>query len=181
MNRAGPFVALILLSYTAVGQDALCPFPEELRRRAADEVLSSPAVREFVRDNRARVLRIGCEIRTKEREEAIAIAYVVNYGDGSAMELAFRPGDVERAEARRLPGRVQSSEEEREKARAIIREGTGLSAGAVLEGGFVVDPPPGASPGRYLEFHIATPDRARIESEVIVDMGRRRIAARRGD
>ena len=178
MKRIAAVIPSLLLTFTVSAQEAVCPFPDDVRKRAAEEVLTAPAVREFAREGRARVLRVTCEVRTKERPEAIAIAYVVSYADGSAMELAFRPGAADRGVARRLPGRVQSSEEEREEARGIIRRTADVPPNAVLEGGFAVDPPEGASPGRYLEFHIATPDRTRIESEVIVDLGRSRIAAR---
>jgi hypothetical protein len=177
--RAFSFVA-VWLSLPLLAQETQCPSPPELQRLLTQEVvLRIPALRAAIGENRARVVRVTCEVRNKESQRAEVVAHVVNYGDGSALEMTFAGGSLERAEIVHLRGRAQSSPEEREEARNIIRERVKVDEHGVIEGGFVVDPPPGSPPGRYLEFHVTDPHRRVIQREVIVNLSRRDIAAQR--
>ena len=80
----------------------------------------------------------------------------------------------------RLPGRPQSSPAEVEDAIAIVRRDARLArqldAGAVLDGGFIVDDPAGSS-RRMLQFKMMTADRRSPIRTITVDLTRREIAA----
>ena len=75
----------------------------------------------------------------------------------------------------RLPGRPQSSREEFEEAvESISREKnlSGLlSAGAITEGGFIVDGPPDhPTQHRYIQIRLLTPDRGKVLRVVVFDL-----------
>ncbi|HKR63804.1 MAG TPA: hypothetical protein VJZ00_08735 [Thermoanaerobaculia bacterium] len=167
----------LLVPWSAFAQEAQCPSPAELQRRMSSDALRA-VMRQFAGENRTRVVRVTCEVRDKDAQQAVAVAHVANYGNGTGLELTFAGGDLERASVQPMRGRPQSSAEEREEARAIIRERMNVPD-EQLEGGFVVDPPEGSAPGRYLEFHVTTRDRKIVQTEVIVNLSRGDIAARR--
>jgi hypothetical protein len=94
-------------------------------------------------------------------------------GMASRVVVAAKSGQVLSND--RLPGRPQSSRAEfREAVRLIGRDArlTGLLArGAVPEGGFIVDGPPG-SPDRhrYVQIRLLTPDRRDLLKVALVDL-----------
>jgi len=102
------------------------------------------------------------------------------YGNNQGIRVRFNPqtGDVEDVVA--MKGRPQSSAEEQNEAETLIAQGTKLGellrAGSRAVGGFVVDPPVGApAEGRYLEYHIASPDRRQIQHKVFVSLASARL------
>jgi hypothetical protein len=91
-------------------------------------------------------------------------------GEPGALRLLVSVPEAEVLRTERLPGRPQSSAEERAEARRIL-QGEQIRSDAVVEGGFVVDPPLGApAAGRYLEFHVLDPARTKILRELTVDL-----------
>ena len=113
-----------------------------------------------------------------------ATALVVSYATGEAIRVRIAPDTGAIVAVDPLPGRPQSSAEEREEARELIRKdseiGRLLTGGVQIQGGFVVDPPEGqASAGRYLEFHVVSSDGRSFVAEVVVDLSRNQVAARR--
>jgi hypothetical protein len=103
-------------------------------------------------------------------DKLLAEVLVIAPGQPGALRLLVSVPDAEVQRVEKLPGRPQSSADERAEARRIL-ERSGTLGEAVLEGGFVVDPPPGApATGRYLEFHALDPDRTRILRELTVDL-----------
>lgn len=165
MTRGGLGLAFVFVALTALGEKP-CD---------SGKILAHPALRELPR---ARVIRTVCDVREdKESQRTISIAWIVSYETGVAAEVRFTGGEV--LDVRRLAGQPQSSEEERAEAEAIIRKGVRPDVRFVVDGGFVVPPPEGAPPGRYVEMHALTPDRKRLVIEFIVDLTRGKIAAER--
>ena len=73
------------------------------------------------------------------------------------------------------PGRPQSSRSEFEQAVSIIARDTALAnllvAGAVADGGFIVDGPPGRPPSnRYIQIRLLTPTRTDLLRIALVDL-----------
>lgn len=168
-------IAFPLLAQTNIPQ---CASPRELRQRVSQELLRDDRLRSIV-GARPLVLRVTCEEREKDAPRTVAIAYVVGYETGAAAEVTLDATDFRTIDVRKLSGAPQSSEEEREEARAIVREKRNVAANLAIEGGFVVDPPPGAPPGRYLVFLISAPKRGASIEEVVVDLTRRTVTPRR--
>src|ERR1039457_2308474 len=129
----------------------------------ASVALGSPA------DHRIRVLR---QVRGLDRTITI-IAFDYTSGTASRIVRDEKTGAV--LSDQRLPGRPQSSREEFKEAIEIIsRDGnlSGLlSAGAITEGGFIVDGPPDhPSQHRYIQIRLLTPDRGKVLRVVVVDL-----------
>lgn len=157
------------------------PLSAEQRRTLLQNALKDERVVAFAKGQRVRALSVSTEEVEKDGEPAVvAVAVVVNYGTGQAVRVRMAPdtGRVESVEP--LPGRPQSSAEERQEAEGILKGASEvaplLSGNAVLRGGFVVDPPAGAPTGRYLEYHIVTPDGRSFVAEVVVDLATKRVA-----
>jgi hypothetical protein len=175
MRRPFSVLTVFLLTLPLLAQPREgCGPPRELLRRATDDLLRDDRLRSVV-GSRARIMRVACEEAEKDTARAVAVAYVVGYETGVAAAVTFSPADFRAIDVRKLPGRPQSSEEERDEARALIRETTRVPEGHVIEGGFVVDPPPGRPPGRYLQFFIAPRARYVRKQEVIADLTRRTV------
>ncbi len=89
-------------------------------------------------------------------------------GKPGAVLLLISVPEAEVLRTDRPPGRPQSSVEERAEARRIL-QGEQIRSAAVLEGGFVVEPPQVApADGRYLGFHVLNPGRTKILRELTV-------------
>lgn len=176
MSRRLAFLALLVLSALSLAaqQREGCGSLRELQRRAAEKLLQDERLRSVVGE-RPRVLRVTCEEVEKDSTRSVAVAYVVGYETGVAAVVTFDSADLRALDVRRMPGRPQSSVEEREEARALIRESVRVPEGHAIEGGFVVDPPRGGPPGRYLHFLIAPRARHVPKQEVIVDLTRRKV------
>jgi hypothetical protein len=158
------------------------PLSADQRRTLLQAALKDERVVAFAKGQRVRALSVSTEEVEKDGEPSVvAVAVVVNYGTGQAVRVRMAPdtGRVESVEP--LPGRPQSSAEERQEAEAILKVSAEitplLSGNAVLRGGFVVDPPAGApATGRYLEYHIVTADGRSFVAEVVVDLAAKRVA-----
>ena len=157
------------------------PLSAEQRRTLLQTALKDERVVAFAKGQRVRALSVSTEEVEKDGELSfVAVAVMVNYGTGQTVRVRMAPdtGRVESVEP--LPGRPQSSAEERQEAEEILKgapEVTPLLSGnAVLRGGFVVDPPAGApATGRYLEYHIVSPDGRSFVAEVVVDLAAKRV------
>ena len=158
------------------------PLSAEQRRTLLQTAMKDERVVAFAKGQRVRAVSVSTEEVDKDGEPSIvAVAVVMNYGTGQAVRVRMAPdtGRVESVEP--LPGRPQSSAEERQEAEAILKGAPDvaplLSGNAILRGGFVVDAPAGAAAtGRYLEYHIVTPDGRSFVAEVIVDLATKRVA-----
>ena len=185
MFRLYFFAAVLLFAAsTSAQQSDACASPRDLHRVASERLLSDERLRAAV-GARPRVVRVACEQRDKESQRSVALAYVVGYETGAAAEVTFSPADFRALDVRRMPGRPQSSEDERQEGRDIIMQRIRVAEGTALEGGFVVDPPPGSPPGRYLLFLLSRRARHVDIQEYVVDLtrgtytGRRKIEAAR--
>jgi hypothetical protein len=109
------------------------------------------------------------------------IAISVDYSSGKGARVIHdRNHRVVRVEP--LPGRPQSNRSEFERAVAIIRTTTALEdamrSGAVAEGGFIVDGPPGQPPHhRYIQIRLLSSDRRKLLRVVLVDLSRGVVAS----
>jgi hypothetical protein len=166
-------------------QRSLQPLSLEEQRTLSAKVLADERVVAFAKGQRVRVLRVVLEQVVKaDGTPAVATAVVVNYGTGEAVRARITPETGRVTAIDPLKGHPQSSAEEREEAREIIRKDAEIAplmaAGTRLEGGFVVDPPQGQpAQGRYLEFHVVSSDGQSFIAEVVVDLSRNQVAARR--
>jgi len=183
-------LALAALGLTPLGttgaqeRASLRPFSAEEQRALAEQAVGSDKLRALARGQRLRALRVFPEQVEKDGEPAVvAVAILVNYGTGEALRVRLDPGTRQVDDVVPLKGRPQSSSEEREEARDLLAKAKEaaplMTAGARIEGGFVVDPPGGEPQGRYLEFHVVTADGRTFLAEAIVDLAGGRVAALR--
>lgn len=188
-HRAG---WLATWTFVVIGSSLAAQSPAtEMSREALDErVLSAPAVRAQIASGNAVVLS-----RSATDDKAAGAAkrgarvelLVMDRRSGRALRVVADPADGAVVAVRPLAGRPGSTATERAEAERIIRQDPTLARllqqdGAALVGGFVTDAPEGqAASGRYLEYHLASSDRSRIEREVVVDLSRGRVAASRPD
>lgn len=188
-STARRFVMALLtasLYLLGIGSPAaqLRPFSPDEQRALAAKVLATARMSELSKGQRMRVLSV-VPAQDKDRGDVIAARLtVLNYGTGQATAVLVDPASGNILEVEPLKGRPQASAEEREEARSILREAPStaalVKADRRIEGGFVVDAPVGRpTPGRYLEFHILSPDGTRIEAEAVVDLAGRTVASLR--
>jgi hypothetical protein len=98
-----------------------------------------------------------------------------DYATGAAFRIVRDETSGKVLYEQQLPGRPQSSREEFKEAVEIIGRDPKLAGfirdGAVTEGGFIVDGPPGhPSQDRYIQIRLLTPDRSRLLRVVLVDL-----------
>jgi hypothetical protein len=163
------------------------PFTNDEKSAIVGSLMNADQVRPLVSGQRVRAISVASEDeKTSDGQLGRRLAKVVflNYGTGAAFAVVADADTRQVLEVQPMRGRPQSSREERAEARALVEQdpalGPLLRQGAVLEGGFVVDPPPGTpTVGRYLEFHVLSADRTRFEREVIVDVASQRVVASR--
>jgi hypothetical protein len=137
-----------------------------------------------------RLVGIRATAGTADGPAAASAIFTVVLFDHTALEA--RRVQIDAASGRilrndRLPGRPQSSPAsspaEVEDAIGIVRRDDDLArqldAGAVLDGGFIVDDPAG-SRRRMLQFKMMTADRRSSIRTITVDLTRREIAADAG-
>ena len=158
--------------------------PEErdwLSTKALNHLRRNPSTK----NDRLRVLSVkrfsanGGTVKTP-----IASIVIFNYSRGSATRLTMDSSNGVVLRQERLRGRPQSSEEERREARLLIwanpQHAQMLRAGAIIEGGFVVDGPGRESwRHRFLLFQLLSSDRQSLQRVVIVNLTTRRIAQTR--
>ena len=151
-------------------------FTPQERAQIVTQVLALPQVSRGTVAHRVKVLRVARESGDKEAPpQRLASVVLFDYTVGKATRfvIATETGALVREQS--LRGRPQASEEELEEARRIIQADAVhkrlLQAGGVLEGGLIVDGPPGApSLHRFLQMQVLTADRSRIQRLVTVDL-----------
>jgi hypothetical protein len=161
-------------------QAQLQPLTKDERSAILERVLERREVAAFAETSRVRALAVVPAEAPDKTEAAtsgrrFAEVLLIGRGQPGAIRLlvSVPQGEVLRTE--RLPGRPQSSVDERAEARRLLQS-ENLASDAVLEGGFVVDPPPGApADGRYLEFHVLDAARSRILRELTVDLATQKV------
>jgi hypothetical protein len=174
-------VWLALLAPAAAQPAPATPFSADTQRTLADRALKSPKLADFVKAGRARVLRVTAEEVDKDgTPRTMAAAVFVSYATGRAVRALIAPATGEVEDVQPLAGRPQSSTDERREAEQLLRDdavvGPLVKGGSRLQGGFVVDPPEGRPIGRYLEFHLVSPDGTAFVAEAIVDLATGRVA-----
>lgn len=185
---------LVLAAWLPFAQRAfaqLRPFTTEEKAQIAERLLSTPEMRTLGAETageRLRVLNVvPVEMDKAEhpaQDRRLAEVTLVQYRGGEAFRVRVDAATGEEITTERLRGRPQSSVEEREEARALVRRSLQIPERFDLVGGFVVEPPSGApAKGRYLEFHVVGEDRLRIEREVVADLATGKVVSdrRRGD
>jgi hypothetical protein len=170
--------SLLLFAVSLAGQE--CPTTPEEQRRVAYELLQLPSLRPIVAEGRARVLRVYCTERDKERPQPVLVAVIYNYSTNVPLRVTVDPASRQLISSDRINERPQTSAEERAEAFALVRKNLQLNTETPLEGGFVVDPPQGTPPaGRYVVVQVLSQDRWKLVETVTVDLSRGTIAARR--
>jgi hypothetical protein len=155
------------------------------RTDVTESLMANPVLAARWANQRVRVLRVRFDESKDAPERRLATATVMNYSRGGATRATLDLASGEVSEAA-LRGRPQASPEELAEAASIVGSDPAhvrlLGGGQRLGGGFIVDPPPGVeshdgSPHRFLQLHVLSPDRRRIEHVVTVDLTSGAIAA----
>ncbi len=112
----------------------------------------------------------------------LASVVFFNYTSGQAFRAYVDLTNSEVVQVQPLAGRPPASEEELQEARQILQRHSQikqlLDRQNVIEGGFIVDPPRGSvAKDRFIQFHILSPDRQKIEQVVIVDLTAGQVAS----
>jgi hypothetical protein len=105
-----------------------------------------------------------------------------DHGTGTASRVVVDEVSGRILQEQVYPGRPQSSDQEFREAVSIVRRDARLARffaeGAIAEGGFVVDGPPGhPAKNRYVQIRLLTPDRRHLVRVALVDLTRRIIAS----
>jgi hypothetical protein len=155
-------------------------FSAEERSQIIAFTLNHPRVASLVKGQQVRALTVASEPDDKEERAGVAprrLASVVffNYTAGQAFRAYVDLTNSEVVQVEPLAGRPPASEEELQEARKVLERHSQikqfLDKSAVIEGGFIVDPPGGApARDRFIQFHIMSSDRQKIEQVVIVDL-----------
>lgn len=108
-----------------------------------------------------------------------------DYASGTASQVVIDERSGEVLLNRKYPGRPQSSRQEFEEAVSIIGHESALASlvaeGAVPEGGFIVDGPPGhAANHRYIQIRLTSPDRRSLLCVALIDLTERTVASAKG-
>lgn len=187
-HRIGWLLTASLIGATVVALGAqvqaptpLRPFSQEEKRAIVDKMLGADRIQGIVKEQRLRALSVvPQQVEKNGVPTVVAAAVLVNYTTGEGLRITVDPsnGQVQAVEA--MKGRPQSSAEERQEGRELVRTAGDLAplmtAKTRIEGGFVVDAPKDQSAqGRYLEFHVLTPDGSAFAAEVIVDLARNQV------
>ena len=142
-----------------------------------ETILLEPQVSELVRNHKVRALRIA---PTPEMPISTAVAALFDYTTGQTLltRIDLKTGKI--ASIRVASGRPPASQEERNEAIRIIKSSSDrvlqlLNQSAVLEGGFIVDPPntidkTEGAPHRYIQFQLLSKDRAILLELFYVDL-----------
>ncbi|MGH9528854.1 MAG: hypothetical protein ACRD2S_02940 [Terriglobales bacterium] len=171
------FIAISALAQTATTSNLLLQ-PQE-RDRIAREVVENPDLKPLTAQGRLRVISVIPYNPPKEEAPAAGTSAVsitiFSYGEGRAYRVLYDPTTKRIMNRELLPGRPQPSMEERKEVYGLIRSEPGhtglLLAGNVLEGGFVVDGPPGSSErDRFVQVYVLSPDLHSFVRVVTVDL-----------
>jgi hypothetical protein len=130
-------------------------------------------------DNPLRILR---QVRGPDHTITM-IRFDYASGTASLVVMDERSGKVLRE--RNYPGRPQSSTQEFQEAVSIIGHDSALASvvagGAVPEGGFIVDGPPGHPVNhRYIQIRLLSPDRLSLLRVALIDLTERIVASAKG-
>lgn len=175
--RVPSFLSLVMVSLPLLGQVPDCPPSAVELRRVAEEAIGAPAARPVIPEGRTRVLHVYCAEAQKEPRRNALISVVYNYSANVALRVTIDPASRQVVAGQRMAGQPETSAEERAEAFRIVGEAVG--AKGPLEGGFVVAPPPGAGPGRYVQVQVLSPDRQKLVEFVTVELSRGVVAGRR--
>lgn len=164
---------------TPLGQ----PLSDGERERIVAAILARPRVAREVGDQRVRAVRVTLDSAVVDKaaepsDELVAHAVIFNYATGRATRYTLSLATGEVVEARELRGRPQASPEEFAEASELLRGDDRLASllerEAVVEGGFIVDPPESAEKRdprhRYLQLQLLSRDREEIHYFVTVDL-----------
>jgi hypothetical protein len=155
------------------------------RTDVVESLMANPVLAGRWANQRVRVLRVHLDESKDAPERRLVTATVMNYSRGRATRATLDLTSGEASEAP-LRGRPQASPEEVAEAASIVGSDPAhvrlLGDGRRLGGGFIVDPPsgvesPDGSAHRFLQLHVLSPDRSRIEHVVTVDLTSGTIAA----
>lgn len=164
------------------------PLSPQEKTEIVNKFFNNPQVSQRTRNQRIKVLSVVDVLRDKATpdqpsppsldqppSQGIASIVLFNYSTGNATRYRVDALNGEVLSEETLRGRPQASPEERQEAIQIIQANPQharlLQAGGIIEGGFIVDDPVGASPGnRFIQMHVLSSDRRRIQSVTIVDL-----------
>jgi hypothetical protein len=166
-----------MVSAPLLAQVPDCPQSAVELRRVAEEAIRAPAARTVVPEGRTRVLHVYCAEVQKEPRRSAIISVVYNYSANVALRVTLDPASRQVLAGERMANQPQTSAEERVEAFRIVRET--VAANAALEGGFVVPPPEGAGPGRFVQVQVLSPDRTKLVEFVTIELSRGVVAGRR--
>jgi hypothetical protein len=167
------------------------PFTPDEKTSIAAAVLGHPRVAAMVAGHKVRVLSTVREEPDKGVARAAApsgaVVILFDYTAGYAIRARVNTSTAALVSEERLTGRPPASPEELAEASRIVRANPDdarlLDAGNVLEGGFVVDPPKRVRiestgvPHRIIQLQILSPDRARLERLIHVDLTTEKVIA----
>lgn len=163
------------------------PFSSAEKQQIVQKILNNTALQLRGSGDRLRGLRVTSEGDEKgdrfsfRRSQRQAEVTLVNYNRGKAYRVLVDPNTGAIARQEELPGKPQSSLEERQEAKKIIASDPELSSlltpGVAVEGGFAVVPPPNSDPNhRYIQMHVVSSDRRSFLRTVTLDLTASQIA-----
>ena len=164
--------------------------PKE-RAQVVAKLLSNPRISEGLKGHKIRVLRVVHWVGDEESNpntfgRHIASSFLFDYTLGAATRFDMDVSNGDLVDERLLPGHPERSDEEFQEAIKIIQGypeyATLLQAGGVLDGGFIVDGPPGTSPrNRFIQMKLLTSDRHRLLWTIVVDLTAGLVASAKSD
>jgi Cu2+-containing amine oxidase len=162
-------------------------YSAEERSQIVSFVLNHPEVAAMVKGQKVKALTVTSDAGEKPAAgtaatQRIATVTFFNYTSGTAFRASVDLDSSQVVQVQRIVGRPPASEEEIQEAKRVL-EGHPqikqlLDGRGVIEGGFIVDPPRGSpAKDRFVQFHILSPDRQKIEQVVTVDLTENKVAA----
>jgi len=169
------FAALLLSLLPNRSSTQTLAFRPETSRSLIEAVIRTPQANQLARGGRLRAIRVAPNVPEKRQPRLeLATVTLVRYVDGRGVRALVEVGSRRVRSIQMIPGRPQSSEEERVEAEGLISRDPSIArllrSGGYLVGGFAVDPPAGSGPGRYLEFHVGAGDHRSLLAEVFINM-----------
>jgi hypothetical protein len=151
---------------------------QEERARIAGNVLQSQDLAPLAAQGRLRVLSVTPYVPAKDQPTApenTANLIIFSYTEGRAYRVLYDTTSNRVLQRELITGLPQPSQEEINEAYQLIRSdpplGRLLAEGNVLEGGFAVNGPPGASArDRFVQVQVLSPDRKHFVRIITVDL-----------
>jgi len=148
----------------------------------ADRILSHPELSQRAAGHRLAAIRAAAEHPGDSKGDSRGTLSVVFF-DHTALEarrVTYDPATNRLLANELLPGRPQRSDREMAEAIAIVRRDPALArlldAGAIVDGGFIVDDP-GGSRRRMIQLKLIRGDRRVLLHSIVVDLTRAEIAS----